>query len=119
MAIPDLETIMHPLLEFLADGKPHTLEETEKHLAKIFGLSGEEIARKKPSGGETLFHNRIHWAKFYLKKAGLLENPPRKPFKITPRGSTVITEGKNKIKISYLRKFPEFSDFVNKKKSTK
>ncbi|SMH72603.1 winged helix-turn-helix domain-containing protein [Candidatus Nitrosotalea okcheonensis] len=115
MAIPDLETIMRPLLEFLADGKPHVMDEAENHLAKIFGLSEEEKNKMKPSGSETLFHNRIHWAKFYLKKAGLVESPPRKPFKITPRGSTVLKEGKNKIKITYLKKFQEFSDFVDRK----
>jgi restriction system protein len=90
MAIPDLETILKPLLELLSDGKPHTMSDAEKHLAKIFGLTEEEKKRAKPSGGESLFHNRMHWAKFYLKKAGLVESPSRKPFKITPRGTAVL-----------------------------
>jgi restriction system protein len=117
MAIPDLETIMKPLLEFLSDGKPHAIGDAEKHLAKVFGLTEEEKKRTKPSGGESLFHNRIHWAKFYLKKAGLVESPSRKPFKITPRGTTVLKENKNKISITYLKKFEEFSDFVDRKKT--
>lgn len=117
MTIPDLETIMHPLLEFLSDGKPHAIGDAERHLAKVFGLTEEEKKKTKPSGGEALFHNRIHWAKFYLKKAGLVESPSRKPFKITPRGTIVLKEGKNKINIAYLRKFQEFSKFVERKKS--
>ncbi|HJU14247.1 MAG TPA: winged helix-turn-helix domain-containing protein [Candidatus Nitrosotalea sp.] len=60
MAIPDLETIMLPLLEFLRDEKPHTVNEVEKHLAKIFNLTDEERMQEKPSGGESLFHNGIH-----------------------------------------------------------
>lgn len=28
-----------------------------------------------PSGRQRILHNRIHWAKFYMSKAGLIDQP--------------------------------------------
>jgi restriction system protein len=115
MAIPRFEDMMLPLLKLLGDGKSHSFKDAEEHLIKHFGLSEEEQKQQKPSGNETLFHNRLHWAKFYLKKAGLVDNPPRSYIKITKRGSGVIKENLEKIDITYLKKFQEFAIFVQKK----
>lgn len=42
MSIPDYQTIMLPLLKFVADGKEHTLREIIEGLADIFNLNDEE-----------------------------------------------------------------------------
>ena len=117
MTIPKFEEMMLPLLKFLNDGRKHDISEAEESLASLFHLSEEERKMEKPSGKETLFHNRIHWAKFYLKKAYLLEGPSRSSFKITSRGMSVLKENPKKFGIEYLKKFQEFSDFANRKKS--
>jgi restriction system protein len=44
----------------------------ETRLAKELGLSPEERAVLLPSGTQTIFANRVHLAKTYLSKAGLL-----------------------------------------------
>lgn len=115
MAVPDLETITLPLLEFLKDEKPHTVSEVERHLAKIFELTDEEKRQEKPSGGESLFHNRIHWSKFYLKKAMLIDGKPRGTFWITSRGKSVLKNKPGKIDSAYLMQFKEFSEFVGRR----
>lgn len=115
MPIPDLESIMLPMLKFLGDQKSHTMKDAEEKLAQIFGLSNEEKMRQKPSGGESLFHNRLHWSKFYLKKAKLIDGKPRGTFWIADRGKSVLKENPDKIDTTYLMKFKEFSDFVGRK----
>ncbi|MFD0391669.1 winged helix-turn-helix domain-containing protein [Tistrella bauzanensis] len=54
-------------------------------IADDVGLTADERAALLPSGRQRVIHNRIHWAKFYLTKAGLIEAlgkgaslPPRK-----------------------------------------
>lgn len=47
----------------------------EAEIASRFGLSNEEREQLLPSGKQRVLHNRIHWAKTYLTKAGLLESP--------------------------------------------
>jgi restriction system protein len=75
MAIPDYETIMLPLLRHLTDGRERRTQETLDDLAKQFSLTPEEQRARLPSGTQEMFRNRVAWAKFYLKTAGLVENP--------------------------------------------
>lgn len=85
MAIPDYQTIMLPLLKLASDGKEHSLKETYDKISDQFGLTEEERRELLPSGTQAIINNRIVWARTYLKKAGLLENPKRGIFKITER----------------------------------
>ena len=39
--------------------------------ADRLGLTEEERQKLLPSGRQRVLHNRIHWAKFYLTKAGI------------------------------------------------
>ena len=116
MAIPNFQDMMLPLLTFLKDDKNHNFLEAENYIAKHFKLSDDERRQQKPSGDEALFHNRLHWAKFYLKKAGLVESPHRSDFKITGRGLDVVKKRPSKIDVKYLQQFQEFVEFVHRKR---
>jgi restriction system protein len=65
------------------------------------------------SGNQSIFDNRVGWAKTYLKKAGLLDSPKRATFIITELGRQTLTQKPNRIDTKYLRKFPSFLDFQN------
>jgi len=73
MAIPDYQTLMLPLLRLAGDQKEHKLSEAVEVLSDQFGLTEHERQEMLPSGGETTIHNRVGWARTYMKKAGLLE----------------------------------------------
>jgi restriction system protein len=77
VAIPDYETCMIPLLRLLADGEVHIMKELTRLVADHFNLTDEERQWMLPSGQQSYINNRVGWAKSYLKKAGLLENPSR------------------------------------------
>lgn len=68
-----------------------------------------------PSGMQTIFENRVSWAKTYLKKAGLLASPQRGVFRITDIGLSVLKEKPEKINNQYLMRYPEFQKFKVKK----
>jgi len=65
---------MLPLLRLANDGNEHRITEALEHLGREFNLSSNELSELLPSGKETVFANRTHWAKTYLSQAGLLEN---------------------------------------------
>jgi restriction endonuclease Mrr len=90
MPIPDYESCMLPVLRLAADGQEHSLKETIDVLAKQFSLTEEELNEYILSGQQTVFSNRVSWARTYLKKAGLLVSPRRGAFKITQRGLEVL-----------------------------
>ena len=110
MAIPDFQSIMLPLLRFCSDAKEHTNREAIDHLTNEFGLSEEEQKELLPSGRQAIFHNRIAWARAYMKMAKLIENPQRGIFRITDRGSSVLQSPPQKINVRFLMQFPEFAE---------
>ncbi len=111
MAIPDFQSVMLPLLRHYADGQPRTNQDTYTAMADFFSLSEEEQSQLLPSGRQSIFANRVAWAKSYLKQAGLLESPKRGTYKITPRGREILANPPERITISFLKNFSEFRKF--------
>lgn len=111
MTIPDYQTCMLPFLQYLKDGKEHTLRDAEESLADYFKLTPVERATLLSSGQQGVFKNRIGWARTYLKKAGLIEAPKRGVFKITDRGWKTLSANPIRIDIKFLEQFPEFIEF--------
>ena len=60
---------MLPLLGIAAEGETR-VPAAAQVIADRLGLSGDEREELLPSGKQRLLHNRIHWAKFYMTKAG-------------------------------------------------
>lgn len=117
MAIPDYESCMLPLLKLLADGEMHTTKETAEKVADHFNLTEEERERMLPSGQQSYIRNRVGWAKSYLKKAGLLENPSRGRIRITTSGRSALAESPSEINCDYLKRFPPFVEFWTQMRS--
>lgn len=46
----------------------------------------EDISRTIVNGRQTIFENDVHWARFYLAKAGLIASPKRGLWGLTPPG---------------------------------
>ena len=116
--IPDYQSIMLPLLELASDRRPRRLREVVDPLARYFALTDAEIGELLPSGRQTVFQNRVHWARTYLKQAGLLESPKRGWFRITERGSSVLGQKPPKIDNELLFKFKEFRDFRSRSRAS-
>jgi restriction system protein len=111
MAIPDYQSIMLPLLQFLADGREHSLREAIEKLSEVFDLSEDEKKELLPSGGQLVFGNRVGWARTYMKKAGLIESTRRGYFKITQRGMEALKQNPAEINAKFLERYPEFIQF--------
>lgn len=119
MAIPDFESVMLPLLECVKDGKEWRMKDVEMSLVAKFGLTELEANQLKPSSTyETLFGNRVRWARLYLKKANLLQDPQRSYTQITSDGLKLLEKRPEKIDNEYLKQFPSFLEFYTKKKQT-
>jgi restriction system protein len=111
MAIPDFQSLMLPLLEAVRDGGEHQTKSLVETLAKRYQLTQEERTQLLPSGKSPTFDNRVGWAKTYLKKAGLLEQPKRSFINISKRGLEVLAKAPLVINMKYLEQFPEYISF--------
>ena len=110
MPIPDYQTLMLPVLLSTPETEIRVGDVID-HLAEQFSLTQEERAQLLPSGAQTLFANRVHWAKTYLGKAGLIESTRRGYFKLTPAGKKVITNKPERIDNAFLSQFEAFERF--------
>lgn len=107
MSIPDYQSLMLPVLSASLDGEIR-IGDVVARLAEKLGLTPEERSQLLPSGKQTLFANRVHWAKTYLGKAGLIESTRRGYFKITARGRQIIELKPTRIDNNFLSQFEEF-----------
>lgn len=119
MPIPDYQTLMRPLLQLAADGQEHKLCDATLTLAAQFQLSEAERTAILPSGTQSVFGNRVGWARSYLKQAGALYSPRRGYFVITARGQQLLNANPVSIRIATLAVFPEFQDFKNRRHPAK
>lgn len=110
MPIPDYQSLMLPVLEIAARGET-SVPVAETEVAVRFGLNEAEREQLLPSGKQRVLHNRIHWAKFYLSKAGYLESPRRGRFVITPAGKALLANPPTKFDTQYLLSIPAFREF--------
>lgn len=109
--IPDYQALMRTVLGQIAKGERH-IREVVEDVANELGLTEEEKAERLPSGLETIISNRVHWAKTYLKQAGLVEPTKRAHFVITARGMEALQNTKAVINNEYLKNFEEFRVFL-------
>lgn len=110
MPIPDYQSLMLSVLQSAAQGEVK-LGDVVKSLAQELALTDDEAAELLPSGQQTVFANRVGWAKTYLKKAGLLEPTRRGYFRITDRGQEVLHSSPPHIDNAYLMQFEGFQQF--------
>jgi restriction system protein len=60
----------------------------------------------------------VAWAKFYLKKARVVDNPRRGTYRITDRGRELLKVHGGPVNIQVLQRFPEFREFLLKSRSS-
>ncbi len=109
---------MLPLLKRVGEAKaPVSVLELLPALTADFGLTDEERVERLPSGVQGIFHNRLHWAKFYMTRAGLLRATKRGRFEITPAGVTLLSSNPVRIDNQTLAKRPEFRAWLSTSKN--
>lgn len=102
MAIPDFQTLMRPVLAFIAAAPQRRLGDVYEAMAEHFMLTDAERREMLPSGRALLMNNRVAWSISYLKKAGLLDAIGRALYAVTERGQAALRDGPDRITVSYL-----------------
>ena len=111
--IPDYQSLMRPILEHAANGEVR-IGDLIAMLTEELGLTDDERDQMIPSGKQSVIANRVHWAKTYLKQAGLLRPTRRAHFVLTERGQAALADSGTAINNAYLRQFDEFREFLGR-----
>jgi restriction system protein len=75
--------VLDALHELGGSGRP---DEVRSVIAQKLGLSEQEQSEPLPSKAQPRFDNQVHWARFYLSKAGLLDASTRGVWALTDKG---------------------------------
>ncbi|MBI5262065.1 MAG: winged helix-turn-helix domain-containing protein [Bradyrhizobium sp.] len=67
-----------------------SVPEIRDSIGNEFGLTQQEREQVLKSGAQRVLDNRLHWARIYLAKAGLLVNPKRGRFVVTELGKALL-----------------------------
>ncbi len=111
--VPDYQSLMLPVLRAAAAGEQR-IGAVVQSLGEELGLSEAARAALLASGRQTIFANRVHWAKTYLAKAGLVEGTKRGHFRLTQRGADVLAANPESIDNRFLSRFEEFRQFSDR-----
>lgn len=112
MTLPDYQSLMLPVLQVAAEGETRVPAAAER-IADQLGLAQAERDELLPSGRQRILHNRIHWAKFYMAKAGLIESPKRGVFKASDSGKALLAKSPRAINVELLKSYPSFRSFYD------
>ena len=101
---------MLPVLKLAGEGE-QSVGDIAGRIADQFGLTEAERDELLPSGKQRTLNNRIHWAKFYMSKAGLIASPARGRFVATEAGKVLLATSPAKIDVASLMQGAEFREF--------
>jgi restriction system protein len=111
MTLPTYDQLMLPLMKLLAEQQEAIKISTASELLTLkSGLTEEELSETLPSG-RNIFKDRVAWAKTYLVKAGLVDQPKRAYCELSQLGKNIDLSKLDAITNEYLMKFEGFSDF--------
>ena len=109
MGVPSFQQLMLPTLQSVGQRYDEiSISGFEDEVGKALKLSLEERQLRLPSGHQTVFANRLNWARSYLSKARLIESPRRGYCRATERGRELLAEGVSEINFGLLARYPEF-----------
>ena len=111
MSLPKYNELYGPFLKAISDGSIHNLKDIKSFIVSLLNISNEELLQRLPSGLQTVIDNRISWAKTFLKKAGLLENPSRGNYILTDVGRKALPDADH-ITNEYLKRYESFKNFI-------
>jgi restriction system protein len=78
--------VLQAIRELGGSGRP---DEVRTVIARNLGMSDAEQSEPLPSGVQTRFENQVHWARFYLAKAGYIDSSQRGVWTLTEKGRSL------------------------------
>lgn len=88
-ALPMIDDLLRPILDVIADAKPHHLRDVVQAVSDLLELDADARNRRIPSG-RTIIENRVGWARTSLLKAGLVDQPEAGVVMLTAAGADFL-----------------------------
>lgn len=118
MSLPNFQQLMLPTLRHVCELNHEVqISALEDEMARKLALTKDDLSRVLPSGQQSVFANRLSWARNYMTKAGLLEATRRSYCRATQRAHDLIAESPKEIDLGILSRYPEFVAWRSQQKA--
>src|SRR5687767_15271479 len=114
MAVPDFEALMLPILRLLSEARDVSAAQLREHLIASMSLTQADLYEVTPLWRKQRLTNRMGWAMFYLRGAGLAESVSRGVYRITEQGQRLLASAPRRVDVSFLNQLPGFSGWRHK-----
>lgn len=95
---PKLQPLVNATITALSNlGGSASNQEILDEVIKVTALSDRLVEVPHKNGGLTFLEYRLHWARTYLRKAGLVENTNRGVWALTPEGRSISKDRLNNV----------------------
>jgi len=113
MPIPTYEEMMLPILRALSDRHEKSVRELADIVSSHFQLTEEEKEISLSSQPIKKYKHRTNWAIQYLKRALLVETSRRGVYRITDRGTQLLSRSPQTLTVDDLMQYPEFEAWIS------
>ena len=87
--MPTADDLLRLLLVTLSNGQPQDFPELVESVCTALHLD-EDIRARRLASGQTVMYNRVGWARTFLAKAGLVDNPDASVVILTEAGKAFL-----------------------------
>lgn len=98
MAVPDVQSLIAPVLSAIAAVGEIGSADLRQQIATEFQLGESDLAEMLSGGVQTAFTNRVSWALVSLQNSGLIEKAGPKRYRVTDVGLQALRDGSDKIR---------------------
>ncbi len=119
MPVPDVQFLLLPILEALANSKGLRYVDTRARLAESLGLTRDDMQEMEPSGRYTKLQHHTYWAMRHLLQAGLVMpiRRGRDVFLLTAEEKQLLKDPPPRLDLEYLQSLPAYEQWQNNSKA--
>lgn len=116
MPVPDVPSLLLPVLKTFADGKVLRYVDTRNRLIESLNLTEEDAQEMEPSGRYTKLQHHAYWATQHLLRAGLVNSVRSSTFQLTGVGQRLLEDPPPSLDLDYLQNLPTYERWQNNSK---
>ena len=116
MPVPDVQSLLLPVLEVFADGKELRHRDVKAKVIESLGLTPGDVQEMMPSGRDSKLTHYEYHATHELKRAGLVMSVRRGVFQVTEAGKRLLQEPPPRLDLEYVRSLPAYKRWRNNSK---
>ena len=113
VTVPNWASFMVPVLHALEDGLEAHVSEIRERVAEanMLGLTPADMLIMTRKRRRTQFEDRVHWAGYYMYRAGLLNWLRRGVYQISEEGRRVLHSGPGTLEEEDLQQYPSYMNW--------